>query len=211
MRLIRLILLPLAAILLLASCNRDPNVAKRRYLESGNRYFAKSKYKEAAIMYKDALQRDQLWGPAHYKLAITLLKLGQVSGAVQEFRKSIERLPKTDADHWDAMVKLSEVYLAVARDRQYLDEVDGYTRELLARDPNSYDGHRLVGDLSFVRALKDFSSANREEAKQELDAALVEYRKADAVKPGQQGVLMQMARVDTGEGTTRKRKNSIAR
>ena len=105
-------------------------------------------------MYKDALQKDQLWGPAHYKLALTLLKMGQVSGAVQEFRKSIERLPKTDADHWDAVVKLSEIYLAVAHDKQYLDEVDGYTKELLARDPNSFDGHRLRGDLNFVQRSK---------------------------------------------------------
>ena len=48
-------------------------------------------------------------------------------------------------------------------------------------------------------ALKDYSTANRDQAKQELDAALAEYRKADAVKPGQQGVLMQMARAETGE------------
>ena len=32
-----------AFLAVLASCSRDPNVAKVRYLESGNRYFAKGK------------------------------------------------------------------------------------------------------------------------------------------------------------------------
>jgi tetratricopeptide (TPR) repeat protein len=199
MRLNRFILLPLIAVLALVSCNRDPNVAKRRYLESGNRYFTRGKFKEAAIMYKDALQKDQLFGPAHYKLALTWLKLGQATGAVQEFRKAIDTLPKNNADHWDAVVKLSEIYLAVAHEKQYLEEVDNYTKQLLALDTNSFDGHRLLGDLNFVRAQQDYATANREQGKQELDTALAEYRKADGTKPGQQGVLIQMARVQTAE------------
>jgi tetratricopeptide (TPR) repeat protein len=199
MRLNRLILLPLIFVLALVSCNRDPNVAKRRYLESGNRYYSRAKYKEAAIMYKDALQKDQLFGPAHYKLALTWLKLGQATGAVQEFRKAIDTLPKSSPDHWDAVVKLSEIYLAVAHEKQYLEEVDSYTKQLLALDANSFDGHRLLGDLNFVRAQQDFSTANRVQGKQELDTALAEYRKADAAKPGEQGVMMQMARAETAE------------
>jgi tetratricopeptide (TPR) repeat protein len=199
MRFSRPVLLPLIALLVLVGCTRDPNVAKHRYLESGNRYFSKGKYKEAAIMYKDALQKDLMFGPAHYKLALTSLKLGQAAAAVTEFRKAIDTLPKNNPDHWDAMVKLSEIYLAVAHDKPYLEEIDGYTKQLLALDANSFDGHRLLGDLNFVRAQQDYSTSNREQGKKELDAALAEYRKADSVKPGQQGVLMQMARVDTAE------------
>lgn len=199
MRLIRLVLLPSIVMFLFVGCNRDPNVVKRRYLESGNRYFTRAKYKEAAIMYKDALQKDLLFGPAHYKLALTWLKLGQASGAVTEFRKAIDTLPKNDPDHWDSVVKLSEIYLAAAHDKQYLEEVDSNIKQLLARDANSFDGHRLLGDLNFVRAQQDYASSNRDQGKQELDTALAEYRKADAVKPGQQGVLMQIARVDTAE------------
>ena len=199
MRFTRFTVLPVVALVALVGCTRDPNVVKKRYLESGNRYFSRAKYKEAAIMYKDALQKDLMFGPAHYKLALTWLKLGQATGAVQEFRKAIDTLPKTDADHWDAMVKLSEIYLAVAHDKQYLEEVDSYTKQLLAMDANSFDGHRLVGDLHFVRAQQAFSTSNRDEGKTELDAALVEYRKADSIRPGQQGVLMQIARADTAQ------------
>jgi len=183
----------------LVSCSRDPNIVKRRYLESGNKYFDRGKYKEAAIMYRDALQKDQLFGPAHYKLALTWYKLGQIPGAVQEFRKAIERLPKEDADHWSAVVQLSEIYLAVAKDKQYLEDVDSFTKQLLERDANSYDGHRLTADLDFVRSQQAYSTARKEQGKQLLDAALVEYQKANSIKPGQQGVVMQLARVEAAE------------
>ena len=52
----------LAVIVVSGGCNRDPNVAKKRYLDSGNRYFEKGKYKEARIMYLDALKKDHRYG-----------------------------------------------------------------------------------------------------------------------------------------------------
>lgn len=193
------LLLLLVALFGLAGCSRDPNVVKRRYLESGNRYFAKEKYKYAAIMYKDAIQKDGLFGEAHYKLALTYLKLGQAGAAVQEFRKSIDTLHKSDTEYWDSMVKLSELYLAFSRDKQYLSEVEGYIKQLLTRDSNSFDGHRLQGDLDLVHAQDDYSIANREQGKHDLDAALAEYLKANTAKPEQLAVMMQIARVQTLE------------
>ena len=43
------ILFVLAVLGLLAGCTRDPNIAKARYLASGNRYFDKGKYKTGKI------------------------------------------------------------------------------------------------------------------------------------------------------------------
>ncbi|MGA2272581.1 MAG: tetratricopeptide repeat protein [Bryobacteraceae bacterium] len=192
-----------AALLALVSCSRDPNVVKRRYLESGNRYFDRGKYKEAAIMYADALQKDRLWGPAHYKLGLTWIKTGNLGGAVGELRKAIERLPKDSPDHWDATVKICEIFLAAeqARDNAaMMTETENYIKELLARDSNSYDGHRLNGDFNFVRAEQDLKTGRQDEGSNLLDIAQAEYEKADAVKPGQNGVAMQMARVARDKG-----------
>ncbi|MGA2040517.1 MAG: tetratricopeptide repeat protein [Bryobacteraceae bacterium] len=189
-----------AALLTLVSCSRDPNVVKRRYLESGNRYFDRGKYKEAAIMYADALQKDRLWGPAHYKLGLTRIKTGNLSGAVNELRKAIERLPKDSPDHWDATVKICEIFLAAEQARDsapMMAETEKYIKELLARDANSFDGHRLSGDFSFVRARQALTTGRMDEGNSLLDTAEAEYRTANSVKPGQTGVLMQMARVAT--------------
>jgi tetratricopeptide (TPR) repeat protein len=184
----------ITAVLALVSCSRDPNVAKRRYLESGNKYFDKGKYKEARIMYLNAKAKDQRWGPAYYKLGLTALKMGSMTEAVNAFRRAVELLPATEADHWDAVVKLSEIYLGVTREKAYLDEVEGYCNALLKRDPNSYDGHRLTGDLDYARATERFKVAMRDEGRALLDQTIEQYRKAEAIKPGQVGVVMQLAR-----------------
>ena len=43
-----------ALLSLLAGCNRDPNVKKQKYLESGKAYYEKGRYREAAIQFQNA-------------------------------------------------------------------------------------------------------------------------------------------------------------
>jgi len=195
MRTIRLVAIILAVLVGLSSCSRDPNVVKKRYLESGNRYYEKGRYKEASIQYRNALKRDPKYGAAHYKLALVSLKAGDIGGAAASLRRAVELVPADQPDHWDAVVKLSEIYLAVARgEKTYMDEVEKFTKELLKRDVNSYDAHRLIGDLNYSRATDAYRNRHNEEGQTFLAAATEEYRKADSIKPGQQGVSMQLAR-----------------
>ena len=63
------------AALTLMSCSRDPQVIKKRYLESGNKYFDRQKYREASIMYRRALGADPKYGEAYFHLAKTSMKL----------------------------------------------------------------------------------------------------------------------------------------
>ena len=187
-------LVVILAALTLVSCNRDPNVAKKRYLENGNKYFAKGKYKEASIMYRNALQKDQRYGPAYYRLAQTDLKLGRIPNALGELRRAIELIPKDQPDHLDAEVRLAEIYLAFTRESQFLAEVEGITKELLRRDPNSYDGHRLTADLNFVRAQQSFHEGRPEQTEKLLTTAIAEYRKAMSIKTPAPALRMQLAR-----------------
>ncbi len=215
MRSIRLVAVILAVLVGLASCSRDPNVVKKHYLESGNKYFDKGRYKEASIQYRNALKRDPKYGEAYYKLALVSLKTGDVGGAVSALRRAVELIKVNQPDHWDAVVKLTEIYLAVAKgEKQYMDEVNTFIADLLKRDPNSFDGHRLKGDLNYYKATDAYKKAGdaeknqhveegkqrREEGVAFLDAAVAEYRKADSVKPGQQGVSMQLARALAAKG-----------
>jgi tetratricopeptide (TPR) repeat protein len=193
----------LVATFVVASCSTDPNVAKVRYLQSGNKYFDKGKFKEARIMYLRAKSKDQRYGEAYYHLGLTDLKLGSVVEAVNSFRRAIELIPAdgpNGADHWDSIVRLADLYLQVTRDKPILDEVQTYAERLLKRDPNSFDGHRISADLAFARAGELYKVAQRDEGAKLLDLAIVEYRKADAVKPGQVGVAMQLARVLSARG-----------
>src|SRR5215468_368186 len=100
----------LGLLLLTVSCSRDPNVVKLRYLNNGNKYFDKGKYKEASIMYRTAIQKDAKFGPAYYRLALTSIKVGEPVSAVQSLRRAVELLPP-GADRTDARVKLADLYL----------------------------------------------------------------------------------------------------
>src|ERR1035437_9068959 len=206
MRSIRLVAVMLAVLVGLASCSRDPNVVKKRYLESGNKYFDKGRYKEASIQYRNALKRDPKYGAAYYKLALVSLKMRDGGGALSALRRAVDLIPLDQPDHWDAVSTLSDLYLVGGRgangnvEKQFIDEVETFTKKLLEHDPNSFDGHRLKGDLNFSKATEAFNkpNANKNKPSEEglafLDAAIAEYRKADSLKPGQQGVLMQLAR-----------------
>ena len=184
----------MVAALTLVSCSRDPNAAKKRYLENGNKYFAKGKYKEASIMYRNALQKDQRFGLAYYKLAQTDLKLGRIPNALGELRRAIELIPKDQPEHVDSEIKLAEIYLAFTRETQYLTEVEAITKELLQRDPNSFDGHRLTADLNFVRAQASFHAGRPEQTEKMLDTAIAEYRKAAIIRAPTPALKMQLAR-----------------
>jgi tetratricopeptide (TPR) repeat protein len=194
-RLTYVFLAALTGLLSLASCSTDPNVAKKRYMERGQMFYNRGKYKEARILFLDARKKDLKYGPAYYSLGLVSGKMGNLSDAVNYFRRAIELLPPENPDHWDAMVKLSDIYVAVARDQKsYMDEVVNYCALLLKRNPNSYDGHRLDADVDFARAIDAFKTARKDDGMSLLDAAIEDYRKADSLKPNQQGVLMQLAR-----------------
>lgn len=192
---LRFTVIAVAALIGLVSCSRDPQVVKKRYFESGNKYFEKGRYREAAIQYRNAIKTDPKYGAAYYKWALTSLKTNDYGNAVQQLRRAIELVSKDSPDHWDAVVKLTEIYLQVASgDKTYIGDVEKFTAELLKRDPQSFDAHRLVGDLNYAKATEAFKARKNEDGLVFLKAATAEYRTADAIKPDHQGVSMQLAR-----------------
>jgi tetratricopeptide (TPR) repeat protein len=200
MRTIRVLAAVLASVLGLISCNTDPNVAKKRYVEMGNKYFDHANYKSASIMYRRALEKDKLYGPAYYKLGLTYQKQGSLSLAVANFRKAVDQLTKDNPDHWDALARITDIYLQIAHDPQHMKESEQNIQLLLAHDPNSFDAHRMNGDLLFVKAVEARLRAGKDEAIQDLQAAVGQFRIADSIKPGEKIVLMQFARCSMLQG-----------
>lgn len=187
-------LILLLSALALTSCSRDPNVVKMRYLESGNKYFDRGRYKEASIMYRNALAKDALFGQAHYKMALTEMRLGKLPQAVPYLRRAVECIPPSAPERWDAALKLADIFVSASRDQTLLAEAEAIVKDLLARDANSFDGHRLTGDLAYVNAQRELTAKNREAGEAALKSAIQSYRKADSVKPEQPGLRMALAR-----------------
>ena len=164
-------------LLVLASCTTDPKVQAQRYVDNGNKFFAKAKYKEAAIMYRKALSKNALSGEAYYRLGLTDLKLGGVGESVGMFRRAVELQP----ENTDAAVQLSTIYLIAATQNeqqapQLLEEASGLAEQILAKDPNSYDGLRLSGQIALL--------------KQDTKTALEKLKHANQIKPNQPDVVL---------------------
>src|SRR2546430_17739453 len=99
---VRLIILCFLLAMLFAACSRDPNVRKQKYFESGERYFAKGKYREAAIQYSNAVRVDPRFAQAHSQLGETYLKLHDWNRAYTELSLAVEQ----DPDNHSARVDL---------------------------------------------------------------------------------------------------------
>jgi tetratricopeptide (TPR) repeat protein len=163
----RKLLMVLPVLLLAASCNRDPKVQAQRYLENGNKFFAREKYKEASIMYRRALLKDQRFGEAYYRLGLTDLKLAAYGEAIKMLRRAVELQPYNT----DAATKLADLFLlASTQDKQHSKElrkeVRDLARGLLTQNPDSYDGRRIQGQMALLEgdaksAVEEFEQANK--------------------------------------------------
>jgi len=155
-------LLPLVPLLLfMASCSRDPKAQAQRYTDTGNNFFNKGKYKEAGIMYRRALQKDLRFGEAYYRLALTELKLGSIGAAFSSLRRAVELQP----DNADSTVKLATIVLLAsvqdtAHQKQLLDDAKDLSAKLVQKDPKSFEGHKIQGQIALV--LKDYPTAVKE-------------------------------------------------
>jgi tetratricopeptide (TPR) repeat protein len=189
--------------LTLVSCRRDPNVAKKQYLESGNKYFDHGRYRNAAIQYLNAIKNDRKYGPAYYKLGLVYLKLSppQVGAAIGNFRHAKELLEGNQAyqeEYRDAMVRLAELDLTYAAqsDKTVIEhEVPDICEKLFKKDPNSFDGFRLSGDLNFAKYGQSLNVAGPTVANQFLDAAMENFQRADKIKPNDAGISMQIGMI----------------
>ena len=167
----------LAVVVLLAGCHGDPNVRKQKYLESGIRFNAEGKYREAAIQYANALKIDKNFPEAHYQLAVTYVNLGQSAAAYSEFSRAVQLQPSNDK----ARIALGNLLLAGGKTPEALDQAN----EVLAMQPNSADVHALLSAIAARSALPD--------------KALAEIQRALSIEPNRAAFHQQLALLQVGD------------
>jgi tetratricopeptide (TPR) repeat protein len=159
-----LTILPL--LLSVASCSRDPRAQAQTAVDNGNKFFSKGRYREAALMYRRALQKDLKFGEAYYRLGLTDLKLSAFGDASHMLRRAVELQP----NNTDAMTKLADLFLLAAysdpgHSAQLVKETQELADKLIKMDPKSYDGHRILAQMALLGgkpadAVKEFEIAN---------------------------------------------------
>jgi tetratricopeptide (TPR) repeat protein len=160
----------LALSLLLNACLSDPESRKKKFLANGNKYFEKGKFREASIMFRNALKEDARFGEAYYRLALTSMKLGQYGEAFGSFQRAAELQP----DNLDAFRQLSDLYIAAysSNPKKFasaLKDVQDLADRMKKSHPTSFEYLRLQGMLHQL--------ANKPQE------ALDSYLAADKAKP----------------------------
>src|SRR5271166_266555 len=171
-----LLLVGFLAAALFTGCSRDPNVRKQKYLESGDRYFAKGKYREAEIQYSNAIQVDPRFAQAHYQLGETYLKLGDGIRAFQELSRSVDLVP----DNYPAHIDLANLLIA----NHQLKDAEPHLKILREHQPNSPDTYEAWANYysaqdnlaSAIQEMQKGIAADPSRSESYLDLALLQLR-----------------------------------
>jgi tetratricopeptide (TPR) repeat protein len=166
---------------LLSGCHRDPNVRKHKYLESGQRYSAQGKDKEAAIQFANALKIDKNFAEAHFALAQTYLHIGALSAAYGELQRTVSLQPA----NVKARLDLGNLLLAANK----IDDAQAQASASLALQPNNADIHALLSRLAAKRGQKD--------------AALTEIHRALQLAPNEAALHETLALLEMGDPAQR--------
>jgi tetratricopeptide (TPR) repeat protein len=166
---ISVLCLLLAAVVSLAGCS-NPEKAKAEHVAKGDAYLKDSKYQEASLEFRNAIQIDDKLAAAHWGLARAYEGLERFPEMLDELRKTVS----LDKENLDARLKLGNYYLAGSRNRaDIITEAERLAKEVLDKDPKNIEGHILMGSVFFSQQQKDKAFAELNHAVQ-LDTNRVE-------------------------------------
>jgi tetratricopeptide (TPR) repeat protein len=159
----------LAAIISLAGCT-NPEKAKAEHVRKGEAYLTDSKYQEASLEFRSALQIDDKLAAAHWGLARAFEGLARVPEMFQALQKTVE----LDPNNLEARNKLGNYYLALSKGKpEVISMAEKLAQEVLQKDPKNIEGHILMGSILFAQNHKEEAFAQLNQAI-ELDPKRVE-------------------------------------
>ena len=151
----------LAVAVFLAGCS-NPEKAKAEHVERGEAYLKESKFQEASLEFRNAIQLDDNFVAAHWGLARAFEGLERFPEMIDALRKTV-RLDK-NIENLEARIKLGNYYLAGSRARaDIVQEAERLAKEVLDKEPGNIEGHILMGSVLFTQNHKDkaFEQLNR--------------------------------------------------
>jgi tetratricopeptide (TPR) repeat protein len=146
-----LLVLLLVALIGLSACT-NAEKAKAEHVKRGEAYLKDSKFQEATLEFRSALQFDEKLAPAHWGLAQAYEGLQRFPEMIDELRKTLE----LDKNNLDARIKLGNYYLAGSKGHpELITEAERLAQETLDLDANNIEGHILMGSVLFAKNEKD--------------------------------------------------------
>lgn len=121
------------------------------HVNHGNKLFAKGRYADAALEYRNAIKKDAKDGEAYYRLGLVDIEQRNADEAVASLSRAIELQP----DNLDARTKIADIYLNTylvdsTRPKAIYAKITALSDELLAKNARSSVGLRLKGYLALT-------------------------------------------------------------
>jgi tetratricopeptide (TPR) repeat protein len=161
----------LATAVFLAGCT-NPEKAKAQHLADGDRYLKESKFQEASLEFRNAIQIDGKLAAAHWGLARAFKGLERFPEMYDSLRNTINF--DQNKENLEARIELGNYYLAASRGRtDIIGEAENLAKQVLEKDPNHIEGHILMGGVYFAQKDSDKAFAELNHAIQ-LDPNRVE-------------------------------------
>lgn len=167
-------LLPLCALVLFTGCSHEANARKQKAFDTGENFFAKGQFTEAAAQYSEAIKIDSNFAQAHYKLSQTYLRMRDMNNAFQELKRTVS----LDPDNYRAQTDLANILIA-SRSPDNLKEAKLHLEILRAKQPNTLETHQ--------------SWASFDAAQGDLKSAIEESQQAIALNPTRSESYLQLA------------------
>lgn len=133
---------------LLTGCSKEK--AREKYLASGQRYYDKGQYGDAAIQFQNAIQEDPNYSEAYYKKALAAIKLGAWQDAYQGLQTTLRLNP----DNYAARLDMAKLLIASRR----FGDAKEHLQVLEEKDGNNPEVH-LVYATYYDSGLKDSGAA----------------------------------------------------
>jgi len=166
-------------IALLAGCGAD---SKERMLENGNKKFEQKKYREAAIFYQKALEKDPKFGEAYFRLGKTFMLQGRPAVALRSLKRASELQENNSESHGLVADILYTAYIKnPVKNKPLLGELSSLSQRLLQKNRKSFQGLRMKGMVHEVNG--------------ETSEAIEAFTAASEVTPGNPDVVIALGRV----------------
>jgi tetratricopeptide (TPR) repeat protein len=166
----------LAATVVLSGCT-NPEKAKAEHVRKGEAYLSESKFQEASLEFRNAIQIDDQLAQAHWGLARAFEGLQRFPEMFEELRKTVS----LDKGHVESRVKLGNYYIAFSRGKaEVIAEGERLAKEVLEKDPNHIEGHILMGTVFY--------------AQKQTEKAFAELKRAIELDPKRVDSYLSLAR-----------------
>jgi tetratricopeptide (TPR) repeat protein len=158
-------------------CSKSP----QSYVDRGNQLVANGKYVEAELQYRKSIIADPKFAEGYYRLGVLEHSLRHGTEALDDLQRAVD-FDRGNENYAIDLASISlEAYQLVPAKKNLYEQASQEAEILLSKDPNSFDGLRLHGDIMVID--------------RRYDEALADFRRASAIKPNNPDVTLAMAQV----------------